>query len=416
MNEYFLAIDIGGTKTRIGTIAGKNPGSVVSSIAIPTNRDDPAASVLATVREARALVPADGRILGAGVAAPGPLDTKTRRPGRLPNLPAWSGYALGDALEEALGVPVVLENDANAAAYGELFFGSGRGFADFLFVTVGTGVGGALVSGGRLVKGARDGAGEIGHLQVDPDGPVCGCGRRGCVEAMASGSAILREYGKPAGDTFAAAAGGDVRAREVLDSAGRALGMGIASVVTVLEPAAVVIGGGMSQVEPDAFSYYLGPCRDEVAKRSYRMWGQDVPLVIAELGGDGPLLGAAILAREMHALRQIHRVDKPWGEEVWWSKTERYVGKRILVKAVHSLSLQYHERKLETMHFLSGTGILLLGDERIPIVPGLTVTIEPRTRHRVEAWTDLVFLEASTPEVDDVVRLEDKYGRAPRPC
>jgi len=415
MSEFFLAIDIGGTKTRIGTIAYHAPGSVVASVTIPTIRDDPAASVLATVREARALVPAEGRILGAAVAAPGPLDTKARRPGRLPNLPAWSGYPLGDALEEALGVPVVLENDANAAAYGELFFGSGRNFNDFLFVTLGTGVGGALVSGGRLVKGARDGAGEIGHLQVSPDGPVCGCGRRGCVEAMASGSAILREYGKPAGDAFAAAVRGDVRAREVLAAAGRALGTGIASVITILEPAAVVIGGGLSQVEPHVFSYYFDPCREEIAKRSYRMWGQDVPLVIAELGGDGPLLGAGMLAREVHALSQILKVDKPWGEEAWWAQTERYVGKRISVRAGQSLSLQYHEHKLETMHFLSGTGLLLLGDDLIPIVPGLTVTIEPGTRHRVEARTDLVFLEASTPEVDDVVRLEDRYGRAPRP-
>ncbi|MGE5580381.1 MAG: ROK family protein [Bacillota bacterium] len=414
MNEFFLAIDIGGTKTRIGTVARDDPGSVVTSVTIPTIRDDPAASILATVREARALVPAEGQFLVAGVAAPGPLDTKARRPGRLPNLPAWGGYPLGDALEEALGVPVILENDANVAAYGELFFGSGRGLSDFLLVTVGTGVGGALVSGGRLIKGARDGAGEIGHLQANPDGPMCGCGRRGCVEAMASGSAILREYGKPAGEAFAKAAGGEIRAREVLAAAGRALGMGIASVVTILEPSAVVIGGGLSQIEQGMFSFYLGPCRDEVAKRSYRMWGQDVPLMVAELGGDGPLLGAAMLARETHAMGQARKVDKPWGEEVWWARTERYVGKRISVRAGHSLSLQYHERKLETMHFVSGTGLLFLGDDRIPIVPGLTVTIEPRTRHRVEAWTDLVFLEASTPEVDDVVRLEDKYGRAPR--
>ena len=142
MCEFFLGIDTGGTKTRIGVIARGDPARVTASVTQPTNKDDPAASVLETVHAAMALLPGDGRFLAAGICAPGPLDLRGRRPGFLPNLPAWKDYPLGDAFEHRLGVPVVLEHDAKAAAYGELSFGSGRGFSDFIFVTLGTGIGG----------------------------------------------------------------------------------------------------------------------------------------------------------------------------------------------------------------------------------------------------------------------------------
>ncbi|MDI3299076.1 MAG: cupin domain-containing protein [Bacillota bacterium] len=107
-------------------------------------------------------------------------------------------------------------------------------------------------------------------------------------------------------------------------------------------------------------------------------------------------------------------VEKPWGREIWWAQTDRYVGKIIEVKAGGSLSLQYHERKMESMYFVEGSGTLLLGEREIPIRPGLHVTIPPLTRHRVTATADVRFFEVSTPEVEDVVRLEDAYGRAGR--
>jgi len=104
-------------------------------------------------------------------------------------------------------------------------------------------------------------------------------------------------------------------------------------------------------------------------------------------------------------------VDKPWGREVWWAETEAYLGKTIEVKAGHSLSLQYHRRKLETLHFAEGEGVLTLGESELPIRPGLSITVEPGTPHRIRAVTDLTVLEASTAHPDDVVRLEDAYGR-----
>jgi glucokinase len=435
-SEYFAGVDVGGTKTRIGLVARHDPGRVAAASEAPTLKDNPEATVSAIALSARNLLPANSRLLAVGVGAPGPLDMKQRRPGPLPNLPAWRGYPLCEALESQLGAPVALDNDANVAAYGEMAFGAGRSIADFIFVTLGTGIGGALISSRRLVSGALGGAGEIGHIQVDPDGVLCGCGRRGCVETLASGPAIEREYGMPASGAFAAALRGDVRARAVLDAAGRALGAGLAVAATLLEPQAGIFGGGMSRVASEALAFYLGPCHDEMERRAYRMWGQDIPFRIAEKGSDGPVFGAALMARERWDLGlslpppgtaagevaassaasvpsagRLYTVDKPWGNEVWWAHTSQYLGKRILVRAGQSLSLQYHMRKLESMYFECGEGSLVLGERSVAITPGLSVTIEPGTSHRVIAETDVVFYEASTPEVNDVVRLEDRYGR-----
>ncbi len=475
MDRFFLGIDIGGTKTRIGLVPEEDPSRVFASATIPTPKSDPEKIGPSVAGELSKLLPPKACVLSACACAPGPLNTQKRSLGFLPNLPAWSSFPLGDALETALSVPVVLQNDATAAAYGELLFGAGRRLTDFIFVTLGTGIGGAVVSGGRPVYGGLGGAGEIGHVQVDPVGPLCGCGRKGCVETYASGPSIERDYGKPASEAFSAAVRGEFRARDVLERAGRALGAGLAPLITVLEPQAVVLGGGMAQVGDEALSFYVGPCRDEALRRAYRMWDQDVPFLVATLGNDAPVLGAAYEARQLWELssgavedesrsqrqgigeslhcsqaqiagegygsvvtlnepggsivtpdgaadaetlttliagpEDVRKVAKPWGEETWWAQTGRYVGKRILVMAGHSLSLQYHAKKMETMHFTSGEGTLLLGDREIPIYPGLTATIVPGTVHRVTAATDVVFLEVSTPEVDDVVRLEDRYGR-----
>jgi glucokinase len=477
MTRYFLGVDIGGTKTRIGTVAEDRPERVVASSTVPTLKDDPGSMMVRISEEAARL--AQGRLLEAGVGLPGPLDLKLGRTGALPNLPGWNGFAVRESLQGLLGVPVVMENDAKVAALGEMAFGAGKKYRDFVFVTLGTGIGGAVVAGGRLVSGALGGAGEIGHIQVDPDGPVCGCGRRGCVEAIASGPAIERAYGagRPASEVFALAMKGDAQAREVLDTAGRALGAGLAAAVTLLEPEAIVFGGGIPQGAagylgssgpseppgardfPGSLAVYLDACRDEMRRRAYLPWKQDIPLLLATLGGDGPLLGAALLARSgwegagvgSGLMAQTNErapasdvangdttddttagdtppegtagaptpeaprvVPKPWGEELWWADTLSYVAKRILVRAGQSLSLQYHRQKLETMFFASGAGILVLGDKQIDIRPGLSVTVHPGTRHRVMAASDVVFFEASTPEVDDVVRLEDAYGRAGR--
>lgn len=430
MNGIFAAIDLGGTKTRVGAVLASEPGRVVLSASAPTVREDPDEGIKSIASLLREIVSdvskstggRNAELLGVGVGAPGPLDIKERRLLALPNLPKWRGFGIASALERELGVRVTLENDANAAAVGERMFGVGKEFEDFVYVTLGTGIGGALILNGELYRGHWGGAGEIGHVQVDPDGPLCGCGRRGCVEALAAGPAIEKAYGRPATEVFALAASGDVKARDVLETAGRALGRGLALVFTVLDPQAVVFGGGMAKGNPLALRFYLDACKEELEKRAFLPAKRDIPHVVSTLGVDAAILGAAWLAREEYLkARETNRhrsgpmpkvVEKPWGKEVWWAHTPRYAGKTIYVNAGHSLSLQYHQRKAETMFFSSGEGTLYLGGEEIPIKPGLSVDIPPGTVHRVTARTDLVFHEASTPEVDDVIRLEDNYGRA----
>lgn len=430
MNGIFAGIDLGGTKTRIGVVLAGEPGRVVFSVSVPTVRDDPDEGIKSIASLLRKIVSdvnqtigdRNAELLGVGVGAPGPLDIKERQLLALPNLPKWRGFAIARALERELGVPVTLENDANGAAVGERMFGAGREFEDFVYVTLGTGIGGALILNGELYRGHWGGAGEIGHVQVDPDGPLCGCGRKGCVEALAAGPAIERAYGKPSTEVFELAASGDARARDVLETAGRALGRGLAQVFTVLDPQAVVFGGGMAKGNPVSLQLYLDACKEELEKRAFLPARRDIPHVVSTLGVDAAILGAAWLAREEYLkAREMNRyksetlpkvVEKPWGKEIWWAHTPRYAGKTIYVNAGHSLSLQYHQRKSETMFFSSGEGTLYLGGEEIPIKPGLSVDIPPGTVHRIRARTDLVFHEVSTPEVDDVVRLEDDYGRS----
>lgn len=417
--EYVIGIDLGGTKTRVAAVGFD--GQVLATGQGPTDPHDPKRSLEAMVELARrATAEAGPNPVAVGLGAPGPLDLAGGRLIESPNLPGWTGFPVVSELRQALGLPVVLENDANAAAVGEHRFGAAAGLSDFFYVTLGTGVGGAVFMDGRLRRGTTGGAGEVGHVQVDPDGPPCGCGRRGCVEVFAAGPGIARAAGQErAEDVFTAAAAGDNTAgdgsaRDALKKAGYALGRGLAAAVTLLDPQAIIVGGGIAGAAPDGLAVYL-EAADEVIRGAFVPGGRRIPLVRAALGPDAGVLGAAALAMET-AARPASRppkvVDKPWGREVWWAQTDRYVGKIIEVRAGASLSLQYHRQKLETMLFVDGQGMLQLGDEMLTVTPGRSVTIAPGTLHRVTAVTDLRFYEASTPEVEDVVRVKDDFGRA----
>lgn len=444
MSEIFLGIDIGGTKTTIGAVTREKPDQVAASVTIPTIAEDAARMVQSIADEVRtSILPACGRhqplsgasahgedlpaasLLAVGIGSPGPLDLAAGSLGALPNLPRWRGFHICDELGGLLGVPCVIDNDANMAGLGELVFGAGKDMKDFVFVTLGTGIGGAIIAGGRLLSGQTGGAGEIGHITVDPEGPPCGCGRRGCVEAWASGPSIERAYGLPAAQVFSRAAAGEARAQDTLRTAGHALGVGLSSAVTLLDPQAIIFGGGMSQGNPQALRIYLDGCRSGLEEKAYHPQGGEVPFLLSPLGPEVAVLGAAWLARERWdkggeaaaswpaagpAAPKI--VSKPWGEEVRWAQTPGYVGKRIFVRAGHSLSLQYHLKKVETLFFVSGSGELLLGDQRLEVRPELSVHVPAGARHRVIAQTDLVFFEVSTPEVGDGIRVEDAYGRS----
>lgn len=306
-----LGIDVGGTKINAFRVA--RDGEILARAQVPTPADDEEGTVAAMIGTARGLMTKD--VLAVGVGAAGMVDAERGVLRFAPNL-AWRELPIAARMHEALGVPCQLDNDANVAAYGEYRFGAGRGYRQMLLVTVGTGIGGGIVTDGRLFRGAYGFAAEVGHIIVEPDGPLCGCGNHGCWEQVAGGRAIDRvgraaaaEHpdslltelagGEPSAVdgkvvTEAARRGDDV-ARSVLALVGGRLGQGIAGLVNVLDPQVVVVGGGAI----GAGELLLEPARaafvDAVEAPESR---PRVPIVAAELGNDAGAVGAAALALE----------------------------------------------------------------------------------------------------------------------
>jgi glucokinase len=230
-----------------------------------------------------------------------------------PNLPGWRSVPLRQWIQDELGLPTALENDANAAALAEHRFGAGRSTKHMIYVTASTGIGGGFILNGELYNGATGGAGEIGHMTILPQGPHCGCGNRGCLEALASGRAIAREArervkcGVPTliadlaeGDpdrisaklVAQADAQGDIEAQEILDEAMTYLGVGMANLVNLFNPELIVIGGGLTKMGERLFD----PVRRIVDRRAFRTAAQVVKVVPAQLGDDVGVLGAAAVA------------------------------------------------------------------------------------------------------------------------
>lgn len=311
-----VGIDVGGTKV-LGALVDDD-GTVLREEHRPTPpQDSPDAAreaVRTIVAVARAL--ADGSSVEAvGVAVAGRVDPDRRHVASAANL-GWDHEPLAEVVEDATRLTAVVENDANAAAWAEHRFGSGARYDDVVMVTVGTGIGGALVLGGRLVRGASGSAGEIGHAVHVADGLPCGCGRRGCFEQYASGRALVREarrlaVERPAEagallaragaveaisgpDVSAAAMAGDALARSALALVGEHLGRGLADLAEVLDPNAFVVGGGVAE----AGDLLLAPARAALSRELPDWSPSDVPpLLAAALGNRAGAIGAADLAR-----------------------------------------------------------------------------------------------------------------------
>ncbi len=311
-----IGVDIGGTKILAGAVT--EDGQIVATARRDTPHAD-AMGVLALVAEVVGELtgqvgePIDG--VGLGVA--GPVDAERSVVYFAPNL-KWSLVPARTILEASTGLPVVVENDGNVAAWGEFRFGAGRGSGDLVLVTVGTGIGGGIVLGGRLFRGAHGAAGEIGHVNAVPNGVPCGCGRNGCLEQYASGNALVREAralaaerrseagillgmgdGTPEGvqgrHVTEAARAGDPVALEAFTTAGMWLGRGLADLAAVLDPDVFVIGGGVS----DAGELLLSSARRTLADKLIGLETRPAPLIkIAELRNEAGLVGAADLARD----------------------------------------------------------------------------------------------------------------------
>ena len=306
-------IDVGGTKIAGGVV--DEHGTILEELRVESPATDvPAieAAIEKLVTELRTRHP----IEAVGVGAAGYIDKARAVVLFAPNL-AWRDLDLKADLEQTLGLPVVVENDANAAAWGEFQFGAGHDVDDLLLVTVGTGVGGGVVLDGSLYRGAFGVGAEIGHMRVVPGGILCGCGNRGCLEMYASGSALVRDARAAAragsllaadlleragGDPDAitgplvtdAARGGDTFAIEQLAALGRWLGEGIASLTAVLDPAVVVVGGGVSAADELLLEPTRAAFRSQLTGRGHRTM---LEIRRARLGNRAGLIGAADLTR-----------------------------------------------------------------------------------------------------------------------
>jgi len=309
-----IGVDIGGTKVAGGVV--DESGAILARARIDTPAKDAEAAedaIVSVVEQLRG----DFDIEAVGLGIAGFVDEARSRVYFSPNLPDWHNEPVRDDVSRRVGLPVVVENDANAAAWGENRFGAGREETNLVCVTVGTGIGGGIVIDDELYRGRFGIGGEIGHMQVLADGRLCGCGQRGCWEQYASGNALVRDARERAAESRSEAAVllrmgdgtpemitgrhvteaarlGDPVARAAFATVGRWLGQGLADLVAVLDPGRFVLGGGVSE----AGDLVLRPAREGFESR---LTGHQVrpiaQVVLAELGNDAGLVGAADLAR-----------------------------------------------------------------------------------------------------------------------
>jgi len=238
-------IDLGGTQVRLA-LAGPD-GRIEKTLRASTPAlGGPDGFIAWAVAGFDALSPGERpRLVGIGV--PGPCDPVAGSLVNPPNLPGWpANLPLGPMLAAALGVPVKLENDANVAGLAEYRRGAGRGARSLAYVTWSTGIGAGLVLDGRLYSGAHGTAGEVGHMVLDPAGPICACGMRGCTEAYASGASLARQTGRSAAEVFAAAARGDAAMRAVVEAAASWVGLALLNLTNLVDPDVIVVGGGIT--------------------------------------------------------------------------------------------------------------------------------------------------------------------------
>jgi len=317
MKEYYIGVDLGGTFTKTGIMEVDGDAKRVfgfTEAPTPTNSPDVLIdSVVEAVRKMLQTQQMDAKdCRGLGIGAPGPLNRARGVILHLPNIPGMANLQLRDRVGDTLGVPAILENDANAAAMGEYLFGAGRDVQSMIMLTLGTGVGGGIVVDGQILHGAHDIAGEVGHIIVQPGGRLCNCGQHGCLEQYASATflakhaaeevragresllgAVLEEKGQiDAADVNAARKAGDELAAEAWDSAVRHLAMGCVTLERMLDIELIVLAGGLVNAGDDL----LVPLQEYYSGFDWKLSEQMSPLAIATLGSRAGVHGAAGVA------------------------------------------------------------------------------------------------------------------------
>lgn len=310
--QFTIGVDLGGTNLRIAAVAAD--GRILEKISLDTEVTEGRARVVADMCAAVAEIEqrlSGARMAGIGIGVPGIINLANGTIRQSPNLPGWSDFPVRDDIERRLRTHVILENDANAAALGEKWVGAGRDAAGLCMITVGTGIGGGLILNGRIWHGMDGMAGELGHMTIDPNGALCGCGNLGCIEAYASAGAISRmamaairvgrsaelaheaeQLGELTAEiVYIKAKQGDVVAREIFEMAGRSLGVGIANLINIFNLPLYVVGGGVARGW-DAFAPSM---MAEVRKRSLVYRSTATRIEPSALGAEAGLLGAAYL-------------------------------------------------------------------------------------------------------------------------
>jgi glucokinase len=318
VKKLFIGVDLGGTNVRAGLV--DEEGNVLSRDKRKTlARESAEAPVRQIVDSMAEVVRLRGAaftdIAGIGIGSPGPLSAKKGMILHAGNLPHWVNFPLAAVIEERVGVRTFIQNDANVFALGEWWKGAGRGYDDFFIMTLGTGIGGGAICGGRLLTGFNDNAAEVGHTSVDYNGPQCWCGQKGCLELYSSATGVVRmtleeavnehwetplaEYLKKPHELNSyivceAARAGDPLACLILNTAGYILGVGIVNSLNLLNFERIAIGGGLAKAGDLIFE----PARRALRDRGFRSFNSEVSIVPAEIPDDAAVLGAVKLVME----------------------------------------------------------------------------------------------------------------------
>ena len=313
MTKKRIGIDVGGTNVKVALVTDE--GQIIYSDSVPTRAEMGYEYTVNNIKQAIYDLMKETNtqaqdIEGLGFGFPGQVDYKTGIVKLLPNIPGWVNVPIAQIMEDEFHIPTRIDNDARCAALGELFTGAGKGCENIVCVTVGTGVGSGIIINGKVVRGASNAAGEIGHIKLEmKDGLICGCGDTGCMEAYVSAPSIVamaedyikggkstkfREMANPEISAYIvaeAAKAGDKVAQRIFKIMGEYLGIGLSSVVNLLNPEKIIIGGGVA----DAGDIFLNPVRETIKSRAMEISGNAVQVVPAELGNRAGVIGASLL-------------------------------------------------------------------------------------------------------------------------
>jgi len=310
--DLLLGVDVGGTKVAAGLVNAD--GEILSHQRVSMASDGPAERGLQAVLSAIAQVLPDGAsaIAGIGICAPGPLDPKTGVILNPPNVPCWRNFPLAEEVRKKYSVPVKVDNDANAAALAETRWGAAKGYKNVFYATIGTGIGTGIILDGKIFHGRTGSAGEGGHVSIDYRGPMCRCGKPGCIEILASGTAIVRRArerlssrtksslleiaggraeaitGEMVGQAFS---GGDQLATDLLTDTAEMLALWLSNMVDLLDPDVIVMGGGAAAL----YSPFFDRLRERIPQLTVNPHAGEIPIVSARYGSDSGIAGGAAL-------------------------------------------------------------------------------------------------------------------------